>query len=140
MSKKAAPGGKLLGLDSDTPNFKKFGTMASPDIMIISRKLVDEHPDSRAKLAIALFKGVEYTNANPEDTAKTVAHYFRKSPEDVLAAMKTFKYFGAKDWPEHMKLHTGADAVPGAVAVRQRQDPHVAGHCEVGEHQLRSKP
>ena len=30
------PGGKLLGLDSDTPNFKKFGTMASPDIMIIS--------------------------------------------------------------------------------------------------------
>ncbi len=104
---KAAPGGKLLGLDSDTPNFKKFGTMASPDIMIISRKLVDEQPELARKLAVALFKGVAYTNANPQDAADTVAHYFRKSPEEVLAAMKTFKYFGQADWPEHMKLHGG---------------------------------
>ncbi len=64
-----------------------------------------------------MFKGADYTNANPEDTAKTVAHYFRKSPEEVLAAMKTFKYFGAADWPEHMKAAYRADAVPGAMAV-----------------------
>ena len=25
----------------------------------------------------------------------------------VLAAMKQFKYFGADNWPDHMKLHTG---------------------------------
>ena len=104
---KAAPGGKLLGLDSDTPNFKKFGTMASPDIMIISRKLVDEQPELARKLAVALFKGVAYTNSNPQDAADTVAHYFRKTPEEVLAAMKTFKYFGQADWPQHMKLHGG---------------------------------
>jgi NitT/TauT family transport system substrate-binding protein len=104
---KAAPGGKLLGLDSNTPNFKKFGTMASPDIMIISRKLVDEQPELARKLAVALFKGVAYTNANPQDAANTVAHYFRKSPEEVLAAMKTFKYFGQADWPQHIKLHSG---------------------------------
>jgi NitT/TauT family transport system substrate-binding protein len=104
---KAAPGGKLLGTDKDTPNFKKFGTMASPDVMIISRKLVDEQPELARKLTIAIFKGVDYTNANPEDTAKTVAHYFRKDPEEVLAAMKTFKYFGSAGWQEHMKLHAG---------------------------------
>jgi NitT/TauT family transport system substrate-binding protein len=102
-----APGGKLLGLDSDTPNFKQFGTMASPDIMIISRKLVTEQPELAKKLTIAIFKGVDYTNAHPQDTAETVAHYFRKPPEEVLAAMKTFKYFGAADWPTHMKLHAG---------------------------------
>ena len=105
--KNAAPGGKLLGLDSDTPNFKKFGTMASPDIMIISRKLVDESPDLAKKVATAIFKGVKYTNENPEDTAKTVAHYFRQEPPVVLAAMKQFKYFGADNWADHMKLHTG---------------------------------
>jgi len=104
---KAAPGGKLLGLDSDTPNFKKFGTMASPDIMIISRKLVDEQPDLARKLTIAIFKGVAYTNAHPQETAETVAHYFRKPQDDVLAAMKTFKYFGEDNWPDHMKLHSG---------------------------------
>ncbi len=102
---KGTPDGKLLGMDSDTPNFKQFGTMASPDVMIISRKLVDDQPDLARKLTIAIFKGVEYTNANPKDTADTVAHYFRKTPEEVLAAMKTFKYFGAADWQQHMKLH-----------------------------------
>lgn len=101
------PGGKLLGLDSDTPNFKKFGTMASPDVMIISRKLVDERPDLARKLVTAIFKGVAFTNAHPQETAETVAHYFRKPPGEVLAAMKKFKYFGAENWPEHMKLHSG---------------------------------
>ena len=43
--KKAAPDGRLLGTDMDTPTYQKFGTMASPDIVIISRKLVEEHPD-----------------------------------------------------------------------------------------------
>jgi NitT/TauT family transport system substrate-binding protein len=105
--KNAAPGGKLLGTDMDTPNYKKFGTMASPDIMIISRKLVDEQPAVAGKLVSAIFKGVKYTNENPEDTAKTVAHYFRKEPAEVLAAMKQFKYFGAENWQKHMQLHTG---------------------------------
>ena len=105
--KNAASGGKLLGTDMDTPNFKKFGTMASPDIMIISRKLVDEQPALAGKLVAAIFRGVKYTNENPDDTAKTVAHYFRQDPAVVLAAMKQFKYFGADKWQEHMKLHTG---------------------------------
>jgi len=105
--KDAAPGGKLLGTDMDTPNYKKFGTMASPDVMIISRKLVTEQPELARKLAVAIFQGVAFTNAHPQETAETVAHYFRKSPEEVLAAMKTFKYFGQEGWPEHMKLHAG---------------------------------
>jgi NitT/TauT family transport system substrate-binding protein len=103
----AVPGGTLLGTDMDTPNYKKFGTMASPDIVIISRKVVEERPDLARKLATAIFKGVKYTNENPEDTARTVATYFRQDPSVVLAAMKKFKYFGAEDWQEHMKLHTG---------------------------------
>jgi len=105
--KNAASGGKLLGTDMDTPNFKKFGTMASPDIMIISRKLVDEQPALAGKLVSAIFKGVKYTNENAEDTAKTVAHYFRQDAAVVLAAMKQFKFFGADNWQNHMKLHTG---------------------------------
>jgi NitT/TauT family transport system substrate-binding protein len=105
--KNAAPGGKLLGRDSDTPSFKRFGTMASPDIMIISRKIVDENPELAKKIVSAIFKGVKYTNENPEDTAKTVAHYFRQDPQVVLTAMKSFKYFGGDNWQDHMKLHTG---------------------------------
>jgi len=104
--KKAAPDGKLLGLDTDTTTYQKFGSMASPDIMIISRKLVEQHPDEARGLAIALLKGADYTIANREDAAKLVAHYFKKTPEEVLEGMKPQRYFGSKDWQEHMKLHT----------------------------------
>jgi NitT/TauT family transport system substrate-binding protein len=103
---KAVPGGKLLGLDSDTPIGRKFHTMASPDIVIISRKFVSEHPDAARNLAAALLKGADYANAHPKDTAATVAHYFHKSPDEVLAAMKTFKYFGSQGWQEHMQVQT----------------------------------
>lgn len=105
--REAAPGGTLLGTDKDTKNFKDFGTMASPDIVIISRTLADDHPELATKLVKALFKGVAYTNEHSEDAAATVAHYFRKTPEEVLAALKKFQYFGQDGWQEHMKLHTG---------------------------------
>jgi NitT/TauT family transport system substrate-binding protein len=105
--RKAAPGGKLLGMDSDTPMYKQFGTMAAPDVVIISKKVVDDTPDLARKLTQAMFKGVAFTNKTPEKAAETVAHYFRKSPEEVLEGMKSFKYFGAENWQEHMRLHTG---------------------------------
>ena len=103
--KKAAPDGKLLGLDTDTTTYQKFGTMASPDIAIISRKLVEQHPDQARGIALGMLKGADYTIANPEDAAKTAAHYFKKTPEEVLAGMKPLKFFGTKGWEEHMKLH-----------------------------------
>jgi len=104
----AAPGGKLLGLDSDTPNFKKFGTMASPDIMIISKKLVDENPEGQPRRSLpAIFRGVKYTHENPTTPPRPSRIIFRQEPSVVLAAMKQFKYFGADNWQEHMKLHTG---------------------------------
>jgi NitT/TauT family transport system substrate-binding protein len=103
--KKAVPDGKLLGTDMDTDTYKKYKTMASPDIVIISRKLVDEHPDQARKLATAIFKGADFATKNPEEAAKLVAHYFKKPAEEVLAGMKTFKYFGLEGWPEHIRLH-----------------------------------
>ena len=103
--KKAAPGGKLLGTDMDTPNYEKFKSQASPDIMVISRKLVDEHPDQARKLAVAIFQGVDFTLAHPDEAASTVAHYFHQTPEQVLAGMKSFRFYGSNDWQEHMKLH-----------------------------------
>jgi NitT/TauT family transport system substrate-binding protein len=104
--KKAVPDGTLLGTDMDTTTYQKFRTMASPDIVIISRKLVTEHPDKARAIALGLLKGADYTIANPEDAAKTTAHYFKKSPEDVLEGMQPQKFYGTKDWQEHMKLHT----------------------------------
>ena len=102
---KAVPEGKLLGSDLDTDTYKKYGTASAPDIMIISKKLVDERPDVAKKVAIALLKGADYTVSNPVDAAKAVAHHFKKTPEEALEGIKTFRFFGAKDWETHMQLH-----------------------------------
>jgi NitT/TauT family transport system substrate-binding protein len=104
--KKAVPDGRLLGTDIDTTTYQKFGTMASPDIVIISRRLVEAHLDKAHAIAAGVLKGADYTIANPEDAARTTAHYFRKTPDEVLEGMKQQKYFGSKDWQQHMKLHT----------------------------------
>jgi NitT/TauT family transport system substrate-binding protein len=103
---KAVPTGKLLGTDKDTDIYAKFKTMASPDIMIISRKLVDEHPEQARKLARAVLKGADFVISNPQESANLVAKYFRQEPAEFLQRMKTFDYFGTKGWQEHMKLHT----------------------------------
>jgi NitT/TauT family transport system substrate-binding protein len=104
--KKAAPDGKLLGTDADTETYKRFGTMSSPDILIISRKLVEEHPDQARRLAVAIMRGADYVNQNPEAAAAAVAPLFRQPPDVVLAGIKNFKYYGSKGWREHMNRHT----------------------------------
>lgn len=104
--KTAVPDGKLLGTDKDTEAFRTYGTMSSPDIMIISKKLVDEDPESARKIAVAVMRGADFAAKDPQATAETVAHYFRQSPEALLAGIKDFKYFGAAGWPDHIKRHT----------------------------------
>ncbi|MSO65993.1 MAG: ABC transporter substrate-binding protein [Alphaproteobacteria bacterium] len=103
--KKAVPEGKLLGLDTDTDTYQKYKSMGAPDIVIISKKFVDEQPAVAQKLAAAMLKGADYTNSNPEDAAKAIAHYFKKTPEETLASIKSFQYFGTKDWQAHMARH-----------------------------------
>ncbi len=102
-AEKAVPNGHLLGLDTDTESYKRYQTTASADILIISSKLVDEHPDEARKLAAAIFKGVDFANTHQKETAETVAHYFHQTPEEVLAGMKTFRYIGLAGWPAHME-------------------------------------
>lgn len=104
--KKAAPDGKLLGTDADTETYKRFGTMSSPDILIISRKLVEEHPDQARRLAAAILRGADYVNENPEAAAAAVAHLFRQPTDVVLAGIRNFKYYGSKGWREHINKHT----------------------------------
>lgn len=101
-AEQAVPGGKLLGTDKDTKSFERTGTVASADILIISREIVDKQPELARKIATAIFRGVDFTNKNPEEAAKTVAHYFKQTPEEVLAGMKTFQYPGLESFDKHI--------------------------------------
>jgi ABC-type nitrate/sulfonate/bicarbonate transport system substrate-binding protein len=53
-----------------------------------------------------MFKGADLTNKDPAAAAAITAHYFKKPVDEVLAQIKTFRYFGLAGWPEHIKQHT----------------------------------
>jgi len=103
--KAAVPSGHLVGMDMDTPMFKKYGTMSAPDIMIISRALVEKSPSAAKALAAATLKGADFARENPDETAQLVAHYFHKTPEEIRPGVKGFKYFGLSAWPEHIGIY-----------------------------------
>lgn len=104
--KSAAPDGRMLGTDLDTPAYKKFATSAAPDILIVSRSFAEARPDAARGVIAALLRASGEAAADPEGTAAAIAHWFKKPPEEVLAAIKGVRYHGAAGWPDHAKLHS----------------------------------
>ncbi len=99
--------GNLIALDTDSSIYQEFGTAAAPDIVIIRRDLVDENPEVAKAIAAAIFRGVEFVKANPEETANLVADkYFEKPVEEVLEGASGFQFFGADDFEAHIQAHT----------------------------------
>lgn len=104
--KQASPEGKLLGTDKDTAIFRRFGTMASPDVLIISRDLVRSQPAQAKALAAAVLKGADFTIAHPDEAAAAVAHYFRQTPEQFATALRDIRFYGSEGRQDHMRRHT----------------------------------
>jgi ABC-type nitrate/sulfonate/bicarbonate transport system substrate-binding protein len=93
---KAVPGAVVLAKDTDTETYKQFGTQMAPDMVILRRELVDNYPETTAKLLTAYFQGVDLVINTPEEAARTVAEaYFKKSFDDTLAGIRSFNYYGA---------------------------------------------
>ena len=104
---KAVPDATVVALDTDTSIYTQFGTAAAPDILIIRRAIVDENPEVAKAIIAAVFRGVEFVNGNPEETATLVADaYFAKPVDEVQAGFSEFQFFGANDYEAHIKAHT----------------------------------
>ena len=106
--------------------------------MIISRKLVEQHPDQArgwrwrcCKASTSRWR----TRGRREDSGALL-------PQDARGgagrheAVEVLRHQGLAG--AHEAAHR-ADAVAGAVAVRQQEDPERAGRREVGEHQLHAE-
>lgn len=103
----AYPEGNLIAQDTDSSIYEEFGTAAAPDIVIISRDLVDNQPEVAKKIVAAIFEGVNIVNSDPDRTAELVADaYFQRPAEEVLAGASGFKFFGAQDFEAHIEAHT----------------------------------
>ena len=103
----AFPEATLIAEDTESSIYEQFGTAAAPDIVIISRDLVDNQPEVAKRIMAAIFRGAETVNSDPNTTADLVADaYFQRPAEEVLEGASGFQFFGAENFQAHIEAHT----------------------------------
>jgi NitT/TauT family transport system substrate-binding protein len=84
-------GANILGMDTDTEVYKKFGTMSGPDVLIISKEWVDADTERARKFMTAYFKALSFVRDNPDKATEIVqGKYIQQDLELIRANMKKF--------------------------------------------------
>lgn len=89
------PGAYLLGTDLDTSMYKKFKSMAGPDVLCASQEWVDADPQRAQRFFRAYFEAVAWCRDHPEELIEIVMTEVRKPRESVTAALRAFHWI---DW------------------------------------------
>jgi ABC-type nitrate/sulfonate/bicarbonate transport system substrate-binding protein len=88
---KDVEGAKVLGLDTDTEVYKKFGTMTGPDVLIISKSWVDADYSRAKEFMKAYFESVKWVKENTEEATKVVqGKYIQQDLKLIQDNMKKF--------------------------------------------------
>ena len=87
----AVEGATVLGMDTDTEVYKKFGTMSGPDVLIITKAWVDADTDRAKEFMAAYFEALSFVKSNP-DKATEIVHgkYIQQDLELIRENMKKF--------------------------------------------------
>lgn len=87
----AVEGATVLGKDTDTVVYKKFGTMTGPDVLIINRTWVDKKPARARKFMLAYFEALAWVKDNPAKTIRIVqGKYIQQELATIQANMQKF--------------------------------------------------
>jgi ABC-type nitrate/sulfonate/bicarbonate transport system substrate-binding protein len=90
-------GAHVLGYDTDTEIYEKFGTMTGPDVLIMSRRFADRQPEKARRLLKAYFEALEWVEANPDETAHVVEKYVKQDPDLIARGLKKFVWNSARE-------------------------------------------
>ncbi len=87
------PGAKILATNADTNLYKKEGTIAAGDVVVMRRDLVNGNPQLAGAILKGLTKALAYVKTNPADAAAAVASCYRTEPAKALESLRTFTYY-----------------------------------------------
>lgn len=88
---KAVEGATVLGTDTDTEVYKKFGTMTGPDVLVISRSWVDENRARAKAFMRAYFEALTWVkNHNLEAAEVAQGKYIQQDLSLIQENMKKF--------------------------------------------------
>jgi ABC-type nitrate/sulfonate/bicarbonate transport system substrate-binding protein len=95
---KAVEGAKVLGTDTDTAVFRRFGTMTGPDVLVMGRSWADADPERARRFMTAYFEALEWVEANPEEAAELVqGSYIQQDLALIRENVGRFIWHGAED-------------------------------------------
>ncbi len=125
---KAVEGATVLGLDTDTEVYKKFGTMTGPDVLIISKAWVDADVPRAKKFMKAYFDSVEYVKTHPDEAADVMVDIVKQPKAKIVAGLKKFVWNTAADQKKIMSdagLYGQADYVAKLMHEKMKKIPAV---------------
>jgi ABC-type nitrate/sulfonate/bicarbonate transport system substrate-binding protein len=95
---KAEEGATVLGMDTDTEVYRKFGTMTGPDVLIISRKWVDKDTERATEFMRAYFRALRFVKVKPESAVDLVqGKYIQQERELIMQNIKKFVWHDIED-------------------------------------------
>ncbi len=87
----AVEGATVLGMDTDTEVYRRFGTMTGPDVLIMSREWADADPRRAKTFLGAYFEALEWVVNHPEETIQLVqGKYIQQDMELIEKNMNKF--------------------------------------------------
>ncbi len=123
----AIEGSRVLGMDTDTEVYKKFGTMTGPDVLIISKSWVDADLGRAKKFLTAYFEAIAWIKANPEATIDLVqGKYIQQERERIAQNMAKFIWHGKLEQQTIMSeagIFGQADYIAGMLHEEMRTIP-----------------
>jgi ABC-type nitrate/sulfonate/bicarbonate transport system substrate-binding protein len=92
------PGASVLGMDTDTEVYRRFGTMTGPDVLIISRKWLDEDPARAGRFMVAYFEALDWVSAHTAAAAELVqGRYIQQEQQLIEDNLEKFIWHGVED-------------------------------------------
>ncbi|MGD8589399.1 MAG: ABC transporter substrate-binding protein [Chromatiales bacterium] len=125
---KAVAGAKVLGMDTDTEVYKRFGTMTGPDVLVLGREWVDADPARARRFMEAYFEALDWVKTHPEETIELVAgRYIQQKPEVIRANLDKFQWQDAEDHQRVMSdrgIFAQADYILDILVEQMHALPH----------------
>jgi NitT/TauT family transport system substrate-binding protein len=95
---KAVPGARVLGMDTDTEVYRRFGTMTGPDVLILGRDWVDRDPARARRFLGAYFEALRWVEDHSAQTVELVAGRWIQQDAALIAAnLERFEWHDAED-------------------------------------------
>jgi ABC-type nitrate/sulfonate/bicarbonate transport system substrate-binding protein len=137
---KEVEGATVLGMDTDTPVYKEFGTMTGPDVLILGKAWCDENPDRARRFLRAYFESLEWVKENPDSAAevvhdkylvqdldlikKNLSRFVWQTLEDQKKVMSDEGIFGQTEYILKI-LHEDMKAIPAKPEFRKWVPVHI---------------